>query len=182
MVESPEDQERCNKWIEAKALTCEMKGMCKVNMKHDKQMCSAQLKYFMTGVWKDEIQVPEAITSQAIGNCFTEALNAVDECAEEADAAMDEAMAGVEPPTEQEIEAFKKAMKEQFKNKRQQNKRNRKNKRKNKRNQWQKKNQWRKKKQWEREDESGPEGSEMEDGGPADDQIIFEEGELDGLN
>merc|ERR1711937_924027 len=178
MVENEEDAERCNKWIAAKHVGCNANGACKIQMKHDKQKCSAQFKYFMQGVWKDDVQAPAAINSQSIGACFTAALDGISECTSDAKSRVEDAMAGFEPPTEEEIAAFKKAMKEQFKNKGKRNRRNRKNKRKNKRNQWgKKKQQWRQKKQqWEEKQEQ----ESMDEDGDLD-QMELEE-ELDGLN
>jgi len=174
MVENEEDAERCNKWIEAKHIGCNENGACKAQMKFEKTKCSAQFKYFMQGIWKDDVQVPSDINSQSIGDCFTEALDGISQCTSAAKEKVDAAMEGFEPPTEEEIAAFKQAMKEQFKNKRNKNKKNRKNKNKNKWNKWQKKNQWRKKKQqWEEK--------EQIDGDEDLENLEYEE-EFDGLN
>jgi len=153
MVESEEDAERCNRWIEAKHVACTENGKCKIQMKGDKQLCSARFQDFMQGIWKDDYKTNPDNNSESVGFCFTQAMDSIAKCTEEASAIIDEANAGFEPPTEEEIAAFKQAMKDQRKNKAKQNKRQRQNKRKNRRSNWQqKKSQWNmRKKQWEKE-------------------------------
>ena len=99
----------------------------------------------MLAIWKDDVSTD--IVSDDVGSCFKEVLDSANECARNAKESVEASMEGFDPPTEEEIAAFKAEMKKR----RSGNRNNRKNKRNNRRNNRRQRKQW---KQSEDEDET----------------------------